>query len=67
MGQYRAVMTATDRKRITGEANVPDSKRYETASRIRKRIEELEQDAEILAEHHPKLYEELHEAVCDQE
>jgi len=67
MGQYRAVMTATDRERITGEADVSDSKRYEAASRIRKRIEELEKDAELLQEHHPKLYEELHEAVCDEE
>ncbi|ELY80896.1 hypothetical protein C486_08285 [Natrinema gari JCM 14663] len=58
-------MTATDRERITGEADVPDSKRYEAASRIRKRIEELEQDAEILEEYHPGLYKELREAVCD--
>lgn len=64
MGQYRAVMTATDRERITGKADVPDSKRYEAASRIRKRIEELEGDAEILKEHHPGLYEELQDAVC---
>jgi len=64
MGQYRAVMTATDRERITGEADVPDSKRYEAASRIRKRIEELEGDAKILKEHHPELYEELQDAVC---
>jgi len=67
MGQYRAVMTAKDRERITGEVDVADSKRYEAASRIRKRIEALEEDAEILAEHHPKLYNELHEAVCDED
>lgn len=66
MGQYRAVMTATDRERITGEADVPDSKRYEAASRIRKRIEELEEDAEILEEYHPDLYEELRGAICDE-
>lgn len=67
MGQYRAVMTAKDRERITGEAEVPDSKRYEAASRIRKRIEELEEDAEILQKHHPELYEELHNVVCEEE
>ncbi len=33
-----------------------------------KPFEELtEQDGEILAEHHPELYEELREAVCDEE
>ena len=66
MGQYRAVMTAADRERISGEADVPDSKRYEAATRVRKRIEALQEDAEILAEHHPALYEELREAVCEE-
>ena len=66
MGQYRAVMTAADRERITGAADVPDSKRYEAASRIRKRIEALQEDADILAQHHPALYAELREAVCEE-
>ena len=55
----------TDRERISGEADVTDSKRYESASRVRQRIGELETDAEILKENHPDLYEELREAVCD--
>ena len=38
-----------------------------SASRVRQRIGELEKDAEILEEHHPKLYRELREAVCDEE
>lgn len=67
MSQYRAIMTPTDRERITGAADVPDSKRYETATRIRKRIEAIEEDAAILDEHHPKLYEELLAAVCEEE
>jgi hypothetical protein len=65
MTQYTAIMTSTDRERITGAADVPDNKRYESVSRIRKRIERLEEDVEILEEHHPKLYEELQDAVCD--
>jgi len=64
MGEYRAVMTANDRDRITGEADVPDSKRYQSVSRIRKRIQQLEEDAEILEENHPDLYQELINAVC---
>lgn len=67
VSKYRAIMTTTDRERISGEADVPDEKRYQAVHRVRNRIEELEQDAEILAEHHPELYEELHEAVCDEE
>lgn len=61
-----AIMTKTDRERINGEADVTDSKRYESAARIRQRISELETDAEILKENHPDLYEELREAVCDE-
>ena len=60
-----AIMTKTDRKRISGEADVADSKRYESASRVRQRIGELGTDAEILKENHPDLYEELREAVCE--
>ncbi len=61
-----AIMTKTDRERVSGEVDVPDSKRYESISRVRQRIDELETDAEILKENHPDLYEELREAVCDE-
>ena len=61
-----AIMTKTDRDRISGEVDIADSKRYESASRVRQRINELETDAEILKENHPDLYEELREAVCDE-
>lgn len=67
VSKYRAIMTTTDRERISGEADAPDEKRYQAIHRVRSRIEELEQDAELLAEHHPELYEELHKAVCDEE
>ena len=62
---YTAIMTEKDRERISGESTDPDSKRYESASRVRKRIEALEQDTEILKEYHPKLYDELREVVCE--
>jgi len=66
MGKYRAIMTTTDRERVTGAADIADEKRYQAIHRVRSRIEELEQDAEILEEHHPELYRELQEAVCDE-
>ena len=65
VGKYRAIMTTTDRERITGEADVSDEKRYQAIHRVRSRIEELETDVEVLAEHHPELLEELREAVCE--
>ena len=66
VGKYRAIMTTTDRERITGEANVSDEKRYQAIHRVRSRIEELETDVEVLAEHHPELLEELQKVVCDE-
>lgn len=65
VGKYRAIMTTTDRERITGEADVSDEKRYQAIHRVRSRIEEMETDVEVLAEHHPELLEELQEAVCE--
>ena len=65
VGKYRAIMTTTDRERIRGDADISAEKEYQTVHRIRSRIEELEEDAAVLKEHHPDLYEELCEAVCD--
>ncbi len=59
-------MTTADRERITREADASDEKRYQAIHRVRSRIEELEEDASILEDHHPELYEELREAVCDE-
>jgi len=67
VSKYRAIMTTTDRERISGEVDVPDEKRYQAAHRVRSRIEELETDVEVLAEHYPDLLEELREVVCDTE
>lgn len=65
VSKYRAIMTTTDRERITGEVDVPDEKRYQAIHRVRSRIEELETDVDILREHHPELLKELREVVCE--
>lgn len=59
----RGLMTATDREMIS-ERSSNDSRRNQSVSRIRWRIEAVETDVEILEEHHPKLLEELRETVC---
>lgn len=64
---YTAIMTETDRARIAQETDDPDSKRYESVSRVRKRIEALEKDVEVLEEHHPELLEELRAVACVEE
>ena len=68
MAKSRGLITDTERERISGEADVEDSKRYQAISRVRRRIqEELPQDIALLEEHHPALLEELHEVVCNDE
>ena len=65
MSKYRAIMTTSDRNRITGAAETTDEKRYQSIHRVRSRIEELERDVTILKYNHPELYEELQKVVCD--
>lgn len=67
MGKYRAIMTTTDRERISDQDPDDSAKRYQAISRVRSRIEELETDVEILEENHPELLEELQSVVCDTE
>lgn len=64
MAKTRALLTETEREQITGEHG--DDRKYQAASRIRRRIgDELTTDVEILRENHPDLYDELREVVCE--
>ena len=64
----RALLTDRERELIEGESESDDDLRYQAISRVRRKIEdELTTDVEILREHHPDLYEELRESVCDPE
>jgi len=66
MGRYRAIMTETDRKYLSGEGDATDHQRQQSVTRVRSRIQdELPRDIKILAEHRPDLLEELQEVVCD--
>lgn len=63
----RALLTETERKRLSDTEETSDQRVYESVSRVRRRIdEELPVDIEILREHQPKLYEELREAICEE-
>lgn len=63
MTDRRALLTDREREIITGEADVKDSYRYQTISRVRARFERLESDIEALREH-GGLLEDLQEIVC---
>jgi hypothetical protein len=68
MARSRGLITDTERNRIAQQVEVEDSKRYQAISRVRRRInEELPQEIELLAQHHPKLLEELRNTVCKDE
>lgn len=62
---YRALLTEREREILAGQAVVEDSYRYRVVSRIRQKIERLEEDAKILQENHVSLHKELQEAICE--
>lgn len=63
--QYRGLLTEREREIIRGEANVSDNYQYRVVSRIRTKIENVDEDVEILAENREDLLEELQQVVCD--
>ena len=63
----RGILTAREREILSGEADVSDNYRYRVVSRVRKKIERLERDLEILDGNHSTLAAELREVVCNQD
>jgi len=57
----RALLTDTERAALAGDRS--DSYRYKTRSYLKRRIEKLEQDAEVLAEFAPDLLADIQAAV----
>jgi len=62
--QYRGILTEREREILRGDADVSDNYRYRVVSRIRTKIENMDEDIEILAENREDLLEELREVVC---
>ena len=63
--QYRGLLTEREREILRGEADVSDNYRYRVVSRIRTKIENVDDDVTILAENRRDLLEELQQVVCD--
>lgn len=59
MTDRRALLTDREREIISREADVTDSYRYQTISRVRKRFDRLEEDLQLLDEHHDSLADEI--------
>ena len=65
MADRRALLTEREREIVSGEADdITDDYRYQTVSRIRSRLQRLEDDLEAL-DAHGDLGEELRDIVCD--
>lgn len=65
---HRALLTDRERELIEASADAEDDRRYQAISRVRRKInEELTTDVELLREHHPDLYAELQNTVCNSE
>lgn len=64
----RALLTDSERELIAAEDPNEPSYKYQAVSRVRNKIQdELPTDVAILREHHPELYQELREVVCEDE
>ena len=63
MTEGRALLTEREREALAGDGS--DSYRYKTRTYFRSRLEQLETDVALLAEHDPELLDELREVVCE--
>jgi hypothetical protein len=63
--ERRSILTEREREILSGEADVTEKYYYVVVSRVRKKIEGIEEDLEFLDDHHDSLGDEMREVVCD--
>jgi len=63
-GGRRALLTEREREIVSGRADVSDNYRYQTVSRVRKRIRDRLADDLDALEAHGSLADEVREKVC---
>lgn len=64
--EYRAILTEREREILRGDADVSEKYYYRVVTRVRKKIQRVERDLEVLDEYHDTLGDELREVVCDE-
>lgn len=62
---YRAILTDREKEILSGDADVTEKYYYRVVTRVRQKVEQLEEDLELLDEHHDSLGDEMREAVCE--
>jgi hypothetical protein len=62
---YRAILTDREKEILRGDADVSEKYYYRVITRVRQKIEMLEEDLELLDEAHDTLGDEMRDIVCD--
>ena len=63
----RALLTDAERRAVRGDEDMTQNNRSSHLSRVRRRMDDMATDAELLREYRPELYERLHESVCEED
>jgi hypothetical protein len=63
--ERRSITTEREREILSGEADVDKKYFYTVVSRVRNKIEGLEDELDFLDEHYETLGQEMREVVCD--
>ncbi|WP_435067579.1 hypothetical protein [Haloplanus sp. C73] len=63
----RGLLTPREREILSGEADVNEDYYYAVVSRVRKKIQKLDEDVRILRQNHPALYSELQAVIAEDE
>jgi hypothetical protein len=64
---YRAILTDREKEILRGEADVSEKYYYRVVTRVRQKIELLEEDLEVLDDNHDSLGDEMRAVVCEEE
>lgn len=64
---YRAILTDREKEILRGEADVSEKYYYRVVTRVRQKVEQVEEDLRVLDENHDTLGDELRDIVCDDE
>jgi len=65
--ERRSLLTEREKEILAGDADVTEKYFYVVVSRVRNKIEGVEDDLEFLEQHYPDLADELECAVCESE
>jgi len=63
--ERRSILTEREKEILAGEADVSEKYYYVVVTRVRNKIEGIEDDLAFLDDHHESLGDELRDIVCE--